>query len=81
MKYIAYGSNTHVENMKKRCPNSSFLETSYLDGYTLVYRGRDIGYLTIEKEAGKKVPILLWDIADQDKKHLMNMKAIQTYIK
>ncbi|TET10386.1 MAG: gamma-glutamylcyclotransferase [Candidatus Atribacteria bacterium] len=39
MYYFAYGSNMNHEQMKKRCPNSRFVETAYIRGYNVVFDG------------------------------------------
>lgn len=37
MKYFAYGSNMLHQQMKHRCPQSSYLRRAFLNGYRLVY--------------------------------------------
>lgn len=39
MLYFAYGSNLDKEQMKKRCPDSSYLSIGSLENYQLVYDG------------------------------------------
>ncbi len=39
MFYFAYGSNMSHEQMKERCPDSSFLHRAFLVEYSFVYDG------------------------------------------
>jgi gamma-glutamylcyclotransferase (GGCT)/AIG2-like uncharacterized protein YtfP len=41
MYYFAYGSNLSHEQMKKRCPGSTFAEGALLKGYKRVFDGGD----------------------------------------
>lgn len=42
MYYFAYGSNMNFEQMKKRCPSSTFIERAFLKGYKFVYDGYSV---------------------------------------
>lgn len=65
--YIAYGSNLSVSQMNYRCPNAIYVGTSELEDMQLLFRGSKTGsYLTIEKKAGSKVPVLVWQVSDAD---------------
>ncbi|HRU98634.1 MAG TPA: gamma-glutamylcyclotransferase [Ruminococcus sp.] len=66
MIYLAYGSNLHIEQMKKRCPAAEVLGTSVLHGYRLVFNG----VATIEPDPDRSVPVLLWDIKPSDERPL-----------
>lgn len=67
MKYLAYGSNLNITQMKRRCPSAKIVGTAMLNGYRLMYKGSMTGsYLTIEKTKGHKVPLGIWEINDSD---------------
>lgn len=66
MIYLAYGSNLHIEQMKRRCPTAEVLGTSTLHGYRLVFNG----VATIEPDPDSRVPVLLWDIKPADESPL-----------
>lgn len=63
MRYIAYGSNLDVEQMKWRCPNARFVRVSKLANFRLRFRR---GFLTIEPAEGSEVPVVIWEIDDSD---------------
>lgn len=65
--YLAYGSNLAVDQMAWRCPDAVYIGTAELKGYRLLFRGSQSGnYLTIEKKARRKVPVLVWKISSRD---------------
>ncbi len=64
--YCAYGSNLNLDNMAKMCPHSKPFKVGYIDGYRLVFRGKDVGYLNIIKAPNNKVPVLMWEIDERD---------------
>lgn len=68
MKYtLAYGSNLSVKQMLGRCPDAVYVGTAVLNGYRLLFKGSQTGsYLTIEKKARRKVPVLVWKVSDED---------------
>lgn len=69
--YIAYGSNLNVKQMLHRCPNAEIFGAGELDDYELLFKGSKTGaYLTIEKKAGSKVPIGVWEVDATDEKAL-----------
>lgn len=69
--YVAYGSNLNIEQMEARCPNARIVGRGMIDNYALKYRGSKTGaYATILREEGKKVPVLVWRISDNDEKRL-----------
>lgn len=60
--YIAYGSNTDINAMEYRCPNSTAVCTGIIKGYKLeFYQHADI----VECK-DNTVPCLVWEIADDD---------------
>ena len=62
MLYVAYGSNTNIEQMKERCPLSKIKGNGILKNWKLVFNY----HLDIIREKGKSVPVVLWDINDED---------------
>lgn len=65
--YIAYGSNLNVRQMLMRCPSARIIGTSEVEDYRLMFKGSMTGsYLTIEPEAGCKVPVAVWDVTAKD---------------
>lgn len=69
--YLAYGSNMDLAQMKARCRGARLLGAGRLDGWRLLFKGSRTGaYATIEREAGKHVPVLLWRVTAEDEKSL-----------
>lgn len=69
--YLAYGSNMDLAQMKVRCPGARLLGAGRLEGWRLLFKGSRTGaYATIEREAGKHVPVLLWRVTAEDEKSL-----------
>lgn len=69
--YIAYGSNMDTDQMDYRCPESLLVDTGWINGYELLFKGSLTGfYATIEKNADCKVPCYIWSITDTDEKSL-----------
>lgn len=70
-KYIAYGSNLNVAQMRSRCPDATVLGTGWLENHRLVYKGSKTGgYLTVEEAKGCRVPVAIWEISQMDEKAL-----------
>lgn len=69
--YIAYGSNLNLSQMKKRCPTAKVIGKSEIEDYELVFKGSKTNAVaTIEPCEGSVVPVLIWDIKDEDEKAL-----------
>lgn len=69
--YIAYGSNLNVDQMRKRCPNATLVETGFLKDWELIYRGSMTGaYATIRRKVGSYVPVGIWHITPDDEQFL-----------
>lgn len=65
-KYIAYGSNLNVEQMKHRCPDAVELCTGVIRDYRLLFKGSMTGnYLTIEPHKGSEVPVVIWEVTEK----------------
>ena len=69
--YLAYGSNLHIAQMRRRCPTSNAVGTAWLTGYRLLYRGSKTGaYLTVEPSPSDSVPVGVWSVTDEDEESL-----------
>ena len=66
MKYFAYGMNTNVDEMARRCPGSTSLGAAWIDNYELCFRT----HCDIEKKPGSITYGVLWDI------NLDNLRAL-----
>lgn len=70
-KYIAYGSNLNVQQMKYRCPNAKVLFVGEIKNYRLLFKGSKSGnYLTIEPFEGRTVPVVVWEVTDECERKL-----------
>lgn len=70
-KYVAYGSNLHLEQMKYRCPTAKVVGKGVIPDYELLFRGGKRGAVaTVEPKAGGQVPVLIWDIGPEDEARL-----------
>ena len=52
--YFAYGSNLHHKQMKRRCPNCSYIKKIVLNNFQLVFRNKG-GWADIERKTNEKV--------------------------
>ncbi len=69
--YLAYGSNLNLEQMMYRCPDARPIGTSEIQNYELLFKGSKTGsYLTIERENGAHVPVVVWEITERDERAL-----------
>lgn len=69
--YIAYGSNMNIKDMSIRCPTAKLIGKGVILGWKLVFRGtKDNIFATIENEADKEVPVVIWEIQECDEKRL-----------
>ena len=69
--YIAYGSNLNREQMDHRCANAKKIGFAYLEGYQLLFRGRENdAKLTIEKKDGSRVPVGIYELDEFDIRRL-----------
>ncbi len=70
-RYVAYGSNLNIQQMHTRCPNALVCATATLKDYKLI--SKQVGknaYLSIQKEKGFSVPVVIWKINSEDEKAL-----------
>ena len=62
-KYIAYGSNLNLGQMKHRCSTATIYGIGFLEDWTLTFRSmRGPAYATIEPCIGSQVPVVVWNI-------------------
>jgi len=64
--YLAYGSNLNHQQMAERCPKASYIGSTILKGWRLIFKS----VATIEKEIGRDVPVGVFEISDQCEKAL-----------
>ena len=60
--YIAYGSNLAVDQMSRRCPGARIEGKAELQDWRLAFHP----HATIRPEQGFTVPVLIWEITDND---------------
>lgn len=78
--YLAYGSNLHVAQMKRRCPGAIAVGRAWLTGWKLAFRGSKTGaYLTIIPDPGSVVPLGVWKITDEDERALDFYEGFPTF--
>lgn len=78
--YVAYGSNLNRGQMAHRCPDAHIVGRGVIDDYALKYRGSKTGaYLTIIREKGKTVPVVVWAISEQDERELDRYEGFPTF--
>jgi gamma-glutamylcyclotransferase (GGCT)/AIG2-like uncharacterized protein YtfP len=74
MYYFAYASNLNQRQMRERCPTSKPLFKATLPNYALVFSGWSRewrgGKATIRINQGRKVPGAVYDVSEQEMKHL-----------
>lgn len=73
--YAAYGSNLNYEQMAWRCPNSEPVGLGMINDYKLCF---DV-HADIRPERGSCVPVLLWDISDEDWENLDRYEGYPKY--
>ncbi|KAK0759771.1 hypothetical protein N5P37_007959 [Trichoderma harzianum] len=66
--YFAYGSNLHIKQMNRRCPNSRFIGTARLCNYRWQINER--GYANVTQAEGHWVDGLVYEIDDTDEAKL-----------
>lgn len=65
--YIAYGSNLNLPQMRFRCPTAKVCGTAALKDWELLFKGSGTGaYLTIERCEGGEVPVVIWEVSEND---------------
>lgn len=67
MLYVAYGSNMNLDQMTYRCPKSKVVGNGKLHGWQLVF---NIHADIIKADNDSCVPVVVWDIDDDDWEYL-----------
>ena len=73
--YIAYGSNLSVAQMAFRCPDAKVVGRGVLQDWKLEFRI----HATIKPCVGSSVPVLVWQISDEDEKSLDRYEGFPKY--
>ena len=69
--YVSYGSNMDVTQMMERCPDARLKGRGVLRDYELVFRRSCTGfYASIDRCKGSKVPVIVWNISEDDEASL-----------
>ena len=76
MLYVAYGSNMNLEQMAYRCPNSKIVCNGELHGWKLVF---NIHADVIKGQKNDIVPVVVWNIADEDWRMLDRYEGYPSY--
>lgn len=80
MRYVAYGSNLNVSQMRRRCPGAKIIGKGKIKNYTLVFGGSKTGaYATIIPKRGHEVPVVVWDITDDHERSLDIYEGFPTF--
>jgi len=70
MLYFAYGSNLNWQQMQERCPSARFVGVALLPDYKLAFTresvNRGCGVADAERERGRKIWGVIYEIADLD---------------
>jgi gamma-glutamylcyclotransferase (GGCT)/AIG2-like uncharacterized protein YtfP len=72
MKYFAYGMNTNLDQMARRCPGAVCLGMAWADNYQFEFRT----HADIEKLPGARAYGVLWDI---DKTHRRALDSLEGF--
>lgn len=64
--YVAYGSNLHLAQMARRCPDAKVYGSGVIKNYRLAF----YRVASILPESGTAVPVGVWEISAQDEKSL-----------
>lgn len=75
MKYFAYGMNTNLAEMERRCPTAVSLGAAWIEDYEFVFRT----HADIEESPGNICYGVLWDISRADLKALDMLEGYPYY--
>ena len=66
--YVAYGSNLHPDQMRRRCPDAEICGSGVIRNYDLTFWAdrRGNGFATIVPKEGNQVPAGVWEISGRD---------------
>ena len=75
MKYFAYGMNTNLAEMARRCPTAVSLGVAWIDDYEFVFRT----HADIAESPGSICYGVLWDISKADLQALDRLEGYPYY--
>jgi gamma-glutamylcyclotransferase (GGCT)/AIG2-like uncharacterized protein YtfP len=75
MKYFAYGMNTNLAEMERRCPTAVCLGAAWINDYEFVFRT----HADIAESAGSLCYGVLWDITKADLRALDMLEGYPYY--
>lgn len=69
--YFAYGSNLHVDQMRRRCPDSRLVGPAHLPRHELTFFGRSAawewgGVANVEERERGRVPGAVYEVTERD---------------
>ena len=77
--YAAYAGDLCMSQMNHNCPTAQPIAKSWLHDYKLVFQGRPkSAHATVIPAEGKAVPVVIWEISDQDEATLDKSNFVQT---
>ena len=76
----AYGSNLVEDRMVTRCPSAVPVGTSVICGYRMLFKQSMTGaYATIEQDANRHVPVLIYKVTAEDEARLDRFEGFPRY--
>jgi gamma-glutamylcyclotransferase (GGCT)/AIG2-like uncharacterized protein YtfP len=76
--YFAYGSNMDTTQMRKRCPDATFLNIAVLRSYRFIIN--ILGFATVVSQSSCEVYGTMWNITEKCEKSLDNYEGIKSKI-
>ena len=73
--YLAYGSNTNIDQMKRRCPSASLICTYTLPNFSL----RFCYHADVVQDFGKSVKCVVWYLTEKDIAELDLYEGVPQY--
>lgn len=75
---MAYGSNTNIDQMKRRCPKAKLVGTGVVEGWKLVFQKSRTGFYLniIPGKPTDWVPVVVWGLDDESE---MEMDIYEGY--
>jgi gamma-glutamylcyclotransferase (GGCT)/AIG2-like uncharacterized protein YtfP len=77
--YAAYAGDLCLSQMEHNCPTAQPIAKSWLHDYKLVFQGSPkSAHATVIPADGKAVPVVIWEISEQDEAALDKSNFVQT---
>lgn len=73
MRYnLAYGSNTNIEQMRRRCPGAVLIGTGVIEGWRLAFQKSKTGFYLNIVPGGREdyVPVVVWGLDEEDERYM-----------